>query len=74
MQTATVVTQGPSQSVQLPEGFHIEGREVYVKRLGRSLILIPKDVDPWDLMAQSLQQFTDDFLEDRTQPLDHWTL
>jgi antitoxin VapB len=42
--------------------------EVYVKRLGRSLLLIPKDADLWDLMAESLGQFTDDFMADRAQP------
>ena len=68
MQTATVITHGHSQSVQLPAGLHIDGAEVYVKRLGRSVMLIPKDADLWDLMAQSLDQFTDDFMADRSQP------
>jgi len=68
MQTATVIRQGSSQSIQLPEGFHIQGNEVYVKHVGKSVLLIPKDADPWDLMATSLDQFTDDFLSDRAQP------
>jgi antitoxin VapB len=69
MQTATVITHGSCQSVQLPEGFHIDGNEVYVKHLGKSVLLIPKDADPWDLMADSLGQFTDDFMLERSQPL-----
>ena len=68
MQTATVITHGSSQSVQLPEGFHLDGHEVYVKHLGKSVLLIPKDVDPWDLLADRLEQFTDDFMEERLQP------
>lgn len=68
MQTATVITHGPCQTVKLPEGFHIDGDEVYVKHLGKSVLLIPKDVDPWDLMAESLDQFTDDFMLERSQP------
>ena len=68
MQTATVITHGQFQSVQLPDGLYIDGNEVYVKRLGRSVMLIPKDADLWDLMAQSLDQFTDDFMVDRKQP------
>ena len=68
MQTATVITHGSSQSVQLPQGFHIAGNEVYVKYLGKSVLLIPKDIDPWDLMADSLDQFTDDFMLNRSQP------
>ena len=68
MQTVMVITHGSSQSVQLPEGFHINGNEVYVKHLGKSVLLIPKNADPWDLMAASLQQFTDDFMLERSQP------
>jgi antitoxin VapB len=67
MQTAAVISNGKTQSVQLPEGIHLEGTEVYVKRVGRSLLLSPKDIDPWDVMAASLEQFTDDFLQDRAQ-------
>ena len=68
MQTATVISQGVNQSVQLPAGFHVQGDEVYVKHIGKSVLLIPKDADAWDLMATSLDQFTDDFLHDRAQP------
>lgn len=67
MQTATVITQGLCQSVQLPEGLHLEGNEVYVKQVGKSVLLIPKDADAWDLMAASLDQFTDDFMQERSQ-------
>jgi antitoxin VapB len=68
MQTARVISHGICQSVQLPEGFHIDGNEVYVKHLGKSVLLIPKDADPWDLMADSLDRFTDDFMLERLQP------
>ena len=68
MQTATVTNNGGNQSVQLPDGFHLDGNEVYVKHLGKSVLLIPKNADPWDLMADSLHQFTDDFMQERSQP------
>ena len=68
MQIATVITDGSRQSVQLPEGFHIDGHEVYVKHLGKSVLLIPKNADLWDVMADSLSQFTDDFMLERSQP------
>jgi antitoxin VapB len=68
MQTASVTNHGSSQSVQLPEGFHLDGNEVFVKHVGKSVLLIPKDADPWDLMADSLPQFTDDFMLERLQP------
>ena len=68
MQSATVITRGESQSVELPKGFQFNGGEVFVKRLGSSVLLLPKDTDAWDLMAKSLDQFTDDFMADRAQP------
>ena len=68
MKTATVVTHGQCQSIQLPEGFHIDGTEVYIKQVGRSLVLTPKDAGPWDSLVASLDQFSDDFMEDRAQP------
>jgi virulence-associated protein VagC len=68
METATVVTHERSQSVELPEGFQFDASEVYVKRVGRSVLLIPKDVNPWDLTVESLQQFTGDFMQSRVQP------
>jgi antitoxin VapB len=68
MQTAMVITHGSSQSVQLLETIYIEGNEVFVKRLGTSVLLIPKNADTWDLMADSLDQFIDDFMQERSQP------
>jgi len=68
MQKAIVTTQGPHQLVQLPEGFQVSAKELYVKRLGKSFLLIPDDADAWDLMEESLDLFTDDFMADRCQP------
>ncbi|MBI2478272.1 MAG: AbrB/MazE/SpoVT family DNA-binding domain-containing protein [Planctomycetia bacterium] len=68
MVTATVISGGHGQSVQLPEGFQLDTSEVYVKRVGRSVLLIPKDADPWEVMTESLEQFTGDFMQDRAQP------
>ena len=68
MVTATIITRGHDQSVQLPDGFQLDTSEVYLKRVGRSVLLIPKDADPWELMAESLEQFTGDFMQDRAQP------
>jgi virulence-associated protein VagC len=38
------------------------------KHLGKSLLLIPKDADPWDLLADSLDHFRDEFMRERSQP------
>jgi antitoxin VapB len=67
MQTASVTNHGSSQSVQLPDGFHVDGHEVYVKHVGKSVLLIPKNADLWDLMADSLDRFTDDYMQERSR-------
>lgn len=68
MVTATVTTRGIGQSVQLPEGFQLDAGEVYVKRVGRSVLLIPKDANPWEVFEESLDLATDDFMRERNQP------
>ena len=57
MKTAEIKTEGSNQFVSLPEDCHIEGTEVFVKRVGRSLLLIPHDIDPWQLFFDSLDEF-----------------
>ena len=57
MKTAEIRTEGSNQFVSLPEDCHIEGTEVFVKRVGRSLLLIPHDIDPWQLFFDSLDEF-----------------
>lgn len=68
MRLVEVISSGSEQSIQLPSDCHIEATAVFVKRLGRSLLLIPKDADPWQMFSQSLDDFTDDFMQDRSQP------
>jgi antitoxin VapB len=68
MKLVEVIRSGSEQSIHLPTDCHIDATAVFVKRLGRSLLLIPKDVDPWQMFSQSLGEFTDDFMQDRSQP------
>ena len=67
MKVATVINNGSEQSIRLPDDCHIESSEVYVKRLGGSLVLIPKDIDPWKMFIQGLDCFTEDFMPERGQ-------
>lgn len=67
MDRAKLFKNGKSQAVRLPRKYQLEGSEVYVKRLGRSVILLPKD-NPWDMMVDSLEHFSDDFMDERLQP------
>lgn len=68
MNTAKIFKSGNSQAVRLPKEFQFKGDEVYIKKVGRGVILIPKD-DPWEIFEQSLSEFTEDYLEgERAQP------
>lgn len=67
MNTAKIFKNGKSQAVRLPKEFKLEGNEVYIKRVGRNVILTPKD-NAWDSLINSLSLFTEDFMAERKQP------
>ncbi len=67
MQTAKIFINGRSQAVRLPKDFRFDGNDVYIKKIGRMVVLLPTD-DPWSSLVNSLNQFTDDFMENRKQP------
>lgn len=56
MDTAKLFKTGRSQAVRLPKAFRFEGTEVYVKRVGNGVLLIPKD-KPWQALFESLEEF-----------------
>ena len=63
MNTGKLFNNGRSQAVRLPKEFRFEGTEVYVKRLGNAVVLIPT-ADPWANLRMSLTMFPDDFMKD----------
>jgi len=64
----TVFTNGQSQAIRIPKEFRVNGKTVYIKKVGNCLMIIPIE-DPWKLFYESLQEFSDDFMEDgREQP------
>jgi antitoxin VapB len=67
MNTAKLFKNGKSQAVRLPKEFKFEGKEVYIKKVGRSVILIPQN-DPWKSLIDSLDKFSNDFMSERKQP------
>jgi len=67
MNTAKLFKNGKSQAVRLPKEFKFEGSEVYIKRIGQNVMLIPMN-DPWGTLIDSLDKFSDDFMSQRTQP------
>ncbi len=67
MKTAKLFQNGRSQAVRLPKEYRFEGDEVFVKKVGNAVILLP-GVDSWEPLFSSLSQFSDDFMETRNQP------
>ncbi|MDZ8259358.1 type II toxin-antitoxin system VapB family antitoxin [Nostoc sp. ChiQUE01b] len=68
MNTAKLTTDGTHQMVILPEDFQLPGTEVYIKKIGNAIVLIAKD-NPWQSLIDSLDNFSDDFMTTRNQPL-----
>ena len=62
MLTAKLFTNGSSQAVRLPKEFRFNGTEVYVQKVGSSVILVPKD-KAWETFMEGINEFTDDYLE-----------
>lgn len=67
VETIKLTMDGKSQVVVLPEQFHLSGNEVYVKKMGNAIVLLSKE-DPWQSLFDSLDNFSDDFMETRAQP------
>lgn len=66
-QTAKLFDSGDGQTIQLPDEYRFEGKQVYVKRVGEMVVLIPYE-RPWASFFESLDMFSDDFMDSRDQP------
>ena len=63
-----VFISGNSQAVRIPKEFHIDFSELFIKKIGSSIILTPKESN-WENLERSLSEFSDDFMiEGRSQP------
>ena len=67
MKTAKLFQNGQSQAVRLPKEFRFEGEEVYIKKSGKIILLLPMK-NPWGPLLDSLAKFSDDFMTTREQP------
>lgn len=67
METAKLFKNGGSQAVRLPKEFRFEGSRVFIKKVGDAVVLLPHP-DSWQILFDSLDQFTDDFMTTREQP------
>lgn len=67
MDTAKIFQNGKSQAIRLPKEYRFRGTQVYVKRVGNAVVLIPEH-DSWQTLLDSLALFFDDFMDERQQP------
>jgi len=67
MNTAKVFTTGRSQAVRLPKEFRFKEDEVGINKVGDLVVLFPRNKG-WEVLARSLDTFTEDFMKERKQP------
>jgi antitoxin VapB len=67
MKTAKIFQNGQSQAVRLPKEFRFEDTEVFIKKTGNIVHLIPRS-ESWNSLFGSLKKFTSDFMNDRPEP------
>ena len=70
MKTAKLFKNGQSQAVRLPKEFRMKGDEVYIKKQGEVIILLPKEKS-WNTLFDSLNHFAKDFKIERNQPVEN---
>jgi antitoxin VapB len=67
MKTAKIFQNGKSQAVRLPKEFRFDDTEVFIKKSGHVVYLIPRS-DSWEILFGSLKKFSKDFMSERHQP------
>lgn len=65
MEVTKVFFSGKSQAVRLPKKFRFNGNdEVCIQRLGRTVILYPKE-DSWTTFINGLNDFSEDIFPEK---------
>ena len=66
METAKLFINGRSQAVRLPKEFRFDGDEVFIKRVGDAVVLLP--LRGWRTLFSAIEQFEPGFEIERVQP------
>lgn len=66
-QIAKVFQNGRSQAVRLPKEYRVDSDEVYIEKIGHSIMIIQKEKSKWDVMRNALKDLKD-FQFERNQP------
>jgi antitoxin VapB len=64
---AKVFQNGRSQAVRLPKECRVDTDEVYIEKVGNSLVITPKEKSKWDVMRNALDDL-EEFDFQRDQP------
>lgn len=64
---AKVFKNGRSQAVRLPKEFRVDSDEVYIEKLGHTIMITPKEKSKWDVMRNALEDL-DGFVFERNEP------
>ena len=62
METAKIFNNGGSQAVRLPKNCRFDSDEVVTSKIGKIVILMPKE-DAWGGLKQGVKMFSEDFLD-----------
>jgi len=57
-----------TQAIHLPNELRINDDKVYLKKMGNVIYIIPYH-NPWQNFYDSLSAFSEDFMDERNQPL-----
>ena len=67
MHSVKVFKNGNSQTVHIPKEFSVDDTEMYIQKVGKSIILTSKK-DLWQTFRESLDKFSNDvFCDGREQ-------
>lgn len=67
MDTARIFQSGRSQAVRLPKEYRFEDKQVFIKKVGDTVALLPYAAG-WQTLFDSLHQFSPDFMTSRKRP------
>ncbi len=67
MPTTHAFMTGRSQAVRIPKEYRLPDEEIFVNRVGHTITLTPVSKLK-ESFSESLQMFTDDFMEDGRPP------
>ena len=66
MDTARIFQSGRSQAVRLPKAYRFDGTQVFIKKIGDAVVLMPYQ-GSWQTLFDSLDEFSEDFMASRGQ-------